>query len=314
MTTKKNTKTAKTDNKKFDVYEMVTDRIIEQLEQGVIPWRKPWTCQSGLAVSYSTGKPYGLINQFMLMQGGEYATYEAIQKNGGKVNKDAKAKQIVEWTMLYVDEKDSNGNVIKDNDGKPIKKRVPMLKYVNVFNIEEDTTLEPKHNKAELPKWNDDFELIEAMENIIDDYSNRVNLTINKDELSNEAYYIPAMHSVTVPSAKQFESIAEYYSTMFHELGHSTGHPSLLNREIANKKGSVKYAREELVAEITSASVLGYNGIETTGTFKNSTAYIKSWCKRLKDDKKAIVWASARADKAFRLIMNIEDNEQGKTA
>ena len=295
---------------KFDVYTMVTDRIIAQLEKGEIPWRKPWTSQSGLAVSYSTGKPYGLINQFMLEEGGEYATFNAIKKANGKVNKGAKAKQIVEWTMLFVDTKDKDGNVIKDENGKPIKKKVPMLKYVNVFNIAQDTNLPTKYTNSEPPKWNDDIELIEALENIVEDYSDRANLKISRDSVTDSAYYTPAFHSVNVPTAKQYEDVAEYYSTLFHELGHSTGHKSLLNREIENAFGSVKYAREELVAEITSASVLGFNGVETTGTFENSTAYIQSWIKRLKDDKKAIVWASSRAEKAFNLIMNIENTTE----
>ena len=121
--------------------------------------------------------------------------------------------------------------------------------------------------------------------------------------VSDEAYYSPSCDRVVLPRADQFNSTAEYYSTAFHELAHSTGHQSRLDRLRATARfGSESYSNEELVAEITAAALMHHTGLETKGTFRNSTAYIQNWLTALRNDKRMIVTASGAAAKAFDYI------------
>lgn len=284
---------------KFDVAKMVTDRIIEQMESGQIPWEKPWVGTNG-AWSRSTGKYYSLLNQLML-PAGEYATIKQINEAGGKVNKGSKAKQVVFWKMLKKTE--------TNDAGEEVEKTIPILRYYNVFNVETDTNLEVKHEKVIEPSGVDP---IEGLENIKSDYCERGAVTFD-EERGDRAFYAPMIHRVVVPEKAQFENVAEYYSTVFHELGHSTGHHTLLGRidpSHVSAFGSDDYSREELVAELTACAVLANTGVETSSSFRNNTAYIQSWVRALKEDAKAIVWASSRAQKAYNLIMNIEEESE----
>lgn len=120
---------------KNDIYSEVTDRIIAELENGIIPWNKPWCGVRTGAISYATGKPYSLLNQLMLKPG-EYITFNQCRAKGGKVKKGAKSHMVVFWKVIYTDKKDRDGNVVLDNEGKPVQKPLPLLKYFNVFHIE----------------------------------------------------------------------------------------------------------------------------------------------------------------------------------
>lgn len=283
---------------KFDIYAMVTDRIIEQLKNGIIPWEKPWTGGNG-AWSRATGKNYSFLNQLMLPRG-EYATLKQINEAGGKVNKGAKSKQVVFWKMLHKTE--------TNDAGEEVIKTIPMLRYYNVFNIETDTNLERKYHKDEEASG---VEAVDGLERIKNDYLARSGVLFD-EEYGDRACYSPIMDKVVVPEKRQFENVAEYYSTVFHELGHSTGHHTRLGRistSVVSAFGSEDYSREELVAELTACAVLANTGVETSASFRNNSAYIQSWVHALKDDVKAIVWASSRAEKSYNLIMNIEEAE-----
>ncbi|MCD7817944.1 MAG: antirestriction protein, partial [Lachnospiraceae bacterium] len=127
-----------------------------------------------------------------------------------------------------------------------------------------------------------------------------------KECASNQAFYSPMQDKVVVPMKSQFQNIEEYYSTTFHELTHSTGHASRLDRFTDGRAaafGSETYSKEELVAEIGSANILNRLGIETEKSFKNSAAYIQSWLRVLKNDNKFIVSAASKAEKAVEYIM-----------
>lgn len=302
----------KTNSKaKFDMYETVTKRILEQLEQGEIPWLKPWTGGNG-AWSRATGKNYSMLNQFMLPHG-EYVTFKQLQEEGGSLLKDEngkapKAKQVwcFWWKFIKIgEETDAATGEVKD---KLIPR--PAAKYFNVFNVETDTTLSVKYNKDALPAG---VEPIEELEAIKQDYIARSGVKYS-EELSGEAYYSPAWDKVVVPCREQFDKVAEFYSTAFHELGHSTGAPKRLNRfkifDTDALFGSENYSREELVAELTSCSILANMGVETKTSFRNSAAYIKGWSKKLKDDKEAIIRAAEKAEAAYNLIMGITDEEE----
>ena len=300
---------------KFDMYDTVTKRILEQLEQGEIPWLKPWTGGNG-AWSRATGKNYSLLNQFMLPHG-EDITYSQLVEEGGELVKDEngktpRAKQV--WAFWYTAVK--VGEKENPDTGEMEDKIIlrPKAKYYKVYNVEHDTTLDVKYNREEKPHG---VEPIEELEAIKQDYIDRSGVKYS-EQLSGEAYYSPAFDSVVVPCREQYDKVAEFYSTIFHELGHSTGAPKRLNRFKINDAdslfGSENYSREELVAELTSCSILANMGVETKTSFRNSAAYIQGWSRKLKDDKEAIIRAAAKAEAAYNLIMGIEEDEEQEEA
>ena len=274
-----------------NVYQMVTDRIIAELEKGLIPWEKPWTGVRGGAYNRITKKPYSLLNQMLLKHSGDYATFKQWTDLGGHIKKGAKSEIIVFWKILEKEE-------INDK-GEKEKKNIPVLKYYNVFHISQVEGVEP------LEKPFEEVTPIEEADRIIIDYVNREAIDFRECK-SDKAYYSPTSDSVVVPLKEQYKHINEYYSTTFHELTHSTGHKSRLNRletGMIAAFGSETYSKEELVAEMGAATLLNILGIETTKTFRNSTAYIQSWLQVLKNDNKFIVSAAGRAEKAVNYIL-----------
>ncbi|MBQ2003120.1 MAG: DUF1738 domain-containing protein [Bacteroidaceae bacterium] len=297
---------------KFDLFQIVTDRIIAQLEAGQIPWQKPWInvdkrCE--LAVSYTTGKPYSLLNQMLLGEPGEYITYKQCAERGGKVKSGEKSRMVVFWKMLAKDKKDDNGNPVMGKDGKPQKEMIPLLQYYNVFHIRQCDGIEPRHTNLEPIEAPDDMMPDETAEEIITGYINRSGVTL-VHHLSNRAFYRPSDDMVVLPEFEQFKAAAEYYSTAFHELTHSTGHPKRLNR--LDKKasfGSENYSKEELVAEIGASALVNHVGLETESSFRNNAAYVQNWLTALKNDKRLIVSASGKAEKAVNLILGTETKQ-----
>lgn len=274
----------------FDIYAAVTDRIIRQMEKGIIPWNKPWGGVSGGAYSGTTGKPYSLLNQMLLNKPGAYFTFGQIQKLGGKVRKDERSQLIVFWKQIPVKEQDGQTGEIKTAV-------VPMLRYYNVFHIDQCEGFTPPDMA---PK---EISTSPEAESIITEYLLRSGVEL-RHQVSDEAYYSPSKDCVVLPTTDQFSSTAEYCSTAFHELAHSTGHQSRLNRLKATAHfGSEGYSKEELVAEITAAALMNHTGLETGSTFRNSTAYIQSWLSALRKDKRLIVAASGAASKAFEYIV-----------
>lgn len=279
------------------VYEMVTERIIEQLENGVIPWEKPWTGVRSGAFNRVSKKSYSLLNQMLLKNEGEYATFKQWTELGGHIRKGEKSEIVVFWKILPVEE--------VQEDGSKVVKQIPLLKYINVFHISQVDGVEP------LPKEEmHDIEPIENAESILQDYWTRENITV-KHIKGNEAFYSPMRDMIQLPLFEQFKDANEYYSTAFHESVHSTMKESRCNRAEERKDklvafGSEEYSKEELVAELGSASLMNIIGIETKKSFKNSTAYIQSWIRVLKNDVKFIVSASSKAEKAVNYILNIE--------
>jgi antirestriction protein ArdC len=279
----------------MDVYGMVTERIIEQLEHGYIPWKKPWaSCLDGTFNRISR-KPYSLLNQLLLSRGGEYATFRQWDQIGGKIKKGEKAEIVVFWKLQEAQEKDETGEI-------KIKK-IPILRYYNVFHISQIENVFP------LPKT-EEFETkpIERAEKTLHDYLTREQITLSVG--ADRAFYSPYTDSITLPAITQFECAEEYYGTAFHECGHSTLKESRCNREAENRSavfGSEDYSKEELVAEITSAAILHSMGMETAETFKNSAAYIQNWLQVLRNDRKFIVSASGKAEKAAKYILNITE-------
>lgn len=287
---------------KANIYQLVTERIVEQLRQDIIPWQKPWTGAADGAVSYATGRAYSFINQMLLGRGGEWLTFKQIKALGGKINKGAKAGMVVFYRPYLHEEKNEQGEVIKVST-------IPILKSYNVFHIEDCTGIESKYNTEHIIP----LQPIDEAEKVISSYVEREGLNFHNDKPSGKAYYSPMSDEVVVPMLNQYEIAEEYYSTTFHELTHSTMKESRCNRREGSKVaafGGDDYSREELVAEIGSAMLCSYVGIDCEKAFNNSVAYIQGWISQLSNDTKAIVWASSRAEKAARYILNIKDNEE----
>lgn len=276
------------------VYEMVTERIISQLENGIIPWEKPWSgIQSG-AYNRISKKPYSLLNQMLLNHEGEYATFKQWTDIGGHVRKGAKSEIVVFWKIQPVEE------ILED--GTKEVKQIPLLRYFNVFHISQVDGVEPL-SKDELK----DIEPIEKAESILHDYWNREGIEI-EHIASDDAYYSPSRDLIHLPLMEQFKDANEYYSTAFHESVHSTMKETRCNRAEDRKGklvafGSNEYSKEELVAEIGSANLMNILGIESDKSFRNSTAYIQGWLSKLRNDVKFIVSASGKAEKAVKYIL-----------
>ena len=278
---------------KKSVYEMITERIIEQLENGVVPWQKPWSGTHSGAYNRISNKPYSLLNQMILKHDGEYATFKQWSDLGGKIRKGEKSEVVTFWKIQPYEEENENG--------EKVIKQIPLLRYYNVFHISQVDGVEPKKQLKI-----SDLEPIEEAEKIKTEYMNRERLKIF-EKVTNDAFYLPIQDYIQVPCKEQYQDIGEFYSTLFHEMIHSTGHKSRLNRPDMQgivRHGSEKYSKEELTAELGSAMIINILGIETEKSFKNSSGYIQDWLQVLKNDNKFIVSASSRAEKAVKYILN----------
>lgn len=278
---------------KKSVYEMITERIIEQLENGVIPWQKPWSGTHSGAYNRISNRPYSLLNQLLLKHGGEYATFKQWSGLGGKIRKGEKSEIVTFWKIQQIEE--------INEDGEKTIKQLPLLRYYNVFHISQVDGVEPKE---QLKISN--LESIEKAENIKNEYMNREHLKIF-ETVTNKAFYTPTFDYIEVPCKEQYQNIEEFYSTLFHEMIHSTGHKNRLGRLETGASahfGSKTYSKEELVAELGSAALVNMLGIETGKSFRNSGAYIQNWLQALKNDNKFIISASSKAEKAVKYILN----------
>lgn len=251
-------------------FDNILARIMEDLDKGVVPWRKPWCHSPEGIVSHATGHQYSLLNCMLLDGPGEYLTFNQARKEGGHVKKGAKSRRVFFYKPMQVKEK------TEDGEEEGVLRTIPVLQQFNVFHI-------------------DDCEGVEAK------YIGREGIAVSHE--GGRAFYSPANDSVTLPKAGEFIDDPHYYSTLFHELAHSTGAPGRLDRDMNGRFGDSSYAREELVAEITAAFVCGRLGLGTDDTVANSAAYIGHWKKALAKDPGAIVWAASRAEKAAKFIM-----------
>ncbi len=284
------------------VYQIITDRITELLEKGTVPWNKPWTSNQSnlLPRNFLSKKPYRGINTFLLHAMGYsspfWLTFKQAQALKGNVRKGEKSTPIVFWKWLDTDEATSTGKT----------KKVPMLRYYSGFNLEQCEGIElPPVTEPAPTRTHDPIASAEA---IVAAMPNRPAIEIK----GGQACYSPALDLVRMPAPETFCGEQEYYSTLFHELTHATGHQTRCNRKgIAgtdgewSRFGTAPYAREELVAEMGAAFLSGHAGI-LNRTVDNSAAYIQSWLGRLKEDCKLVVTAAAQAQKASDYILNVK--------
>ena len=281
-----------------NTYQKITDRILEQLDKGVIPWKKPWQTSGIWARSHVTGKEYSLLNQMLIDDSGEYITFNQAKKEGGFVKKGAKGKTVTFWKMLVYKQEES-----EETDKKEKAKKIPFLKTYTVFKIEDCDGITEKFPTPPLP---DVAERIETAENIWREYCEREGIPVYEKE-SARAFYSPTDDSVTIPTIQQFYGTEDYYSTLFHELVHST--LLRLGRPKPKSFGDKTYAEEELTAEMGAAFLVARFGLNTEKQTEQNAAYIDSWRKKISEDKNLVVVAAQRAEKAVNLILNIKKEE-----
>jgi antirestriction protein ArdC len=270
------------------VYEIVTESIIKQLESGVAPWRKPWRAEP--PCNLVSGKEYRGINIFLLASQGYgsryWITYRQAQALDGSVKKGEHGSKVVFWKIDEFRKEDKE-------TGKTENHKSILLRYYTVFNLEQ----------CEGIKSPEPFRVIhplEQCEQIVHSMPNPPGY-----QQDSQAFYRPSNDTVGMPARSAFESAEKYYSTLFHELTHSTGHPSRVGREGImehNPFGSQDYSKEELVAEMGAAMLCGVAGIESQ-TLGNSAAYLQSWISQLKSDSRLIVSAASQAQKAADYIL-----------
>jgi antirestriction protein ArdC len=273
------------------VYEIVTARILEQLERGVVPWRKPWRAE--LPCNLVSGKPYRGLNVFLLGSQGYgsryWLTFNQTVKLGGHVKRGEHSSLVTFW---HIGEEETRTRP----DGTVEKSRPFLLRYYNVFNLEQTEGID-------IPRVSSrpSVSPIERCEAIVSGMPNAPRM-----EQSDRAWYRPSSDTVGMPAHGLFASSEEYYSTLFHELTHSTGHASRIGREgieQLNTFASDSYSREELIAEMGAAMLSGVTGI-SPATLTNSAAYLQSWINRLRGDSKLLVSAASAAQKAADFILD----------
>lgn len=280
------------------VFDIVTEKILKALEQGKIPWEKPWDIIGHR--NLSSGKLYRGINQFLLsLRDGQsshlWVTYKQAQSLGGQVKKGEKGTVVVFWTFIPVKGATEEGDTVDEKTKKRVR---PLLRYYTVFDAVNQCEGLEKHIQADAKR---EFEPIAKAQGLIDSWSGKPPISHG----GNRAYYVPSMDSITLPPCEQFKSAEGYYATAFHELVHATGHASRLNRKGITASGAVfgseVYSQEELVAEFGAAFLCAEAGIDRT--IENHAAYIQGWSKALKGDSKMVVYAASQAQKAADLIL-----------
>lgn len=291
----------------MDVYRMITDRVIESLEKGTAPWQKPWQGgQYGQPRNFVSTKAYRGINVFLLSYTAQemgytspfWVSYKQAQSLGGTVKKGEKSHSpVVFYSQIQKKE------VEPDEDDTYM-----VLRYTPMFNTDQCEGLKVPDLSDGIVRH--EHEIIDAAQKIVDSMPNRPTLNI---KTSGRAFYSPNHDAVTMPELSQFPIAEQYYSTLFHELGHSTGHESRIGRDLKNFFGSHEYSKEELVAEFTASYLCGFAGIESR-TLDNSAAYLNSWLTVLKDqkNKKWLTWAASQAQKASDYIqgINVQANKE----
>ena len=283
---------------KTDTYQVITDRITALLEQGVVPWQKPWQGGEQMPRNLISGREYRGVNVFLLhamsYESPYWLTYKQASELGGHVRKGERACPVVFWKRLPVDS-------ASELDGK---KFIPFLRYYSVFNVAQCEDIPADKIPVQNGTKREHCPITEA-ESIVAAMPKKPDIKHG----GGRACYSPSLDCVTMPKPENFASGQDYYSVLFHELTHATGHASRLNRKGISGTdgewsafGSTPYAKEELVAELGAAFLSGHAGIMER-TLDNSAAYVQSWLARLKEDNRLIVQASAQAQRAADFIL-----------
>ena len=298
---------------KFNIYEKINQQVLEGLEKQGMRWFMPWKSGEALQpMNYATGKYYRGFNPWMLnmvmretnWEHNQWMTYKQAESKGGQVITGSKASSVYFFKVSYKDNKTGKYH----NEPTEDSEQVWALRYYNVFNIAQVEGLEPIKLEAE-PKGKN--ERIQDAQIICNKYLKKQKIILKEEAYKNmfegggRAYYNPIEDFIGMPLLESFQDSASYYKTLFHEMAHSTGHESRLDRKGITEVlawGDETYAKEELVAEISAMYLTGLIGLNPHDSVMNSQAYIKNWCKKLKDKPRECVYAMSQATKVVEFI------------
>ena len=286
-----------------DPYAVVTAQIVDALERGTVPWRTPWATARGSHRNGISGRAYRGINTLVLamraLEEGwsdpRWMTFKQAKAAGGSVRKGSQGTRVILWK--WVDRPTGE----TDDEGRELTERRPFTRIYSVFNVAQV-------DGVELPEQADVagervVSVNEAADEAIAAYLGAGGPTLHHGAES--AYYVPERDEVHVPARETFGDDHGYYSTVLHELAHSTGHPSRLGREgyrTAARFGSERYSQEELVAEMAAAFCGAELGVDPS-RLEQSAAYIASWLRVLDDDRRMVVVAAQQGQKAADLLL-----------
>ena len=280
-----------------DIYQVITDRFVEQLEKGTVPWQKPWiSCVQNIV----SRKPYRGINAFTLGMTDRtspfWLTFKQALDLGGHVKKGEKSLPVIYYKIL--DKRDGAGNPVIREDGRPA--RIPFVRWANVFNLDQTEGIEaPRIGAAQ--------SVAQPLEKAAAIVENAKLCPIHHAGFA--AVYSPKEDEIRLPAPTTFRSIEDYYQTLFHEMTHATGHEKRLNREgitLPVKFGSERYSKEELIAELGAAFLANEAGTLNQVQFDNSAAYLASWIQKFENDPKMIVSAASQAQRSADVVLGIE--------
>lgn len=283
-----------------DIYQVITERFIEQLKKGTVPWQKPWV--SGVQNIVSR-KPYRGINAFTLGMTDRispfWLTFKQAVDLGGHVKKGEKSLPVIYYKIL--DKRDGAGNPVIREDGRLA--RIPFVRWANVFNLDQTEGIEAPR--------------IEATQSHVQPQEKAAAIVENAKlcpirHAGFAAVYSPTEDEIRLPAPPTFRSMEDYYQTLFHEMSHATGHESRLNREGITqpvKFGSERYSKEELIAELGAAFLANEAGTLNQAQFDNSAAYLASWVQKFENDPKMIVSAASQAQRSSDYVLRIELTE-----
>lgn len=277
--------------------ERISAAIIQQLQQGTIPWRKPWSGSGFLPHNYYSRRSYRGINTLILgvaamskgYQSPAWTTYKAASEHGAQVRKGEKATQIVFWKPMIAQDKATGED-----------KRFLIARLYSVFNTEQIDGID----------WNppdkEPIEIPDALKMIVEGYQDPPTIQHSPQD---RAFYQPSTDSITLPLIEQFTNLQGYAETICHELVHSTGHPKRCNRfEDGHVGHRQDYAKEELVAEIGASMLMQHAGIDVD--MPQIASYVQSWLKALEDDHSLIIKAAQAAQKAVDHINGTARNDE----
>jgi antirestriction protein ArdC len=290
------------------IYSMITEKVIAALDKGTVPWRQTWRGGSGKApASLKSKKTYRGINVFVLAmqqvtlgyQSRFWLTFKQAKDLKGSVKKGEKGTPVIFWKLLRKEDKDST-------TGETTKRTIPLLRYYTVFNVDQcEGIVDPE--AATAPEGIT-FNPIARCEELVKHYNKAPSI----QHVEQRAWYRPTTDLVNMPKQDTFCTVEAYYSTLFHELAHSTGHKSRLDRDGIKSVGfgTELYSKEELVAEMGAAMLCGICGIDNAALIDNAASYIAHWRSKLAADPKLLICAAANAQKAADHIQGIKFSDK----
>ena len=278
--------------------EAFSKKVTDMVLSNRAPWVKPWgaNCAKGLPMNALTGRPYRGCNVMFLLatpfKSRGWLTFRQVSSIGGKVKRGSRASDIFFFTTIQKEKEDAK-------TGEKVLVDIPCLKNFKIFNLEQceipsDAPLK-FHPEASTDSTTDDDNTV-----IFDECEKLLNMAVWY-EYDVKAYYVPSRDEIHLPNRRTFSTLSGFWGTAMHELSHWTGHESRLNRDMCHSFGSQKYAREELIAEVSSwllAVTLG-----TPHEPQNSAAYLASWVRDFKDKPREIYSAISQAQKVVDYLL-----------